>query len=133
MPKLKNVKREKFAQNIVNWMNQAQSYSKAWYTSKDPRKLASRLATNVDVMARIEEIRNRIEKKAIITREELMRWFKNNAELAQADGKYWDYNTAYANLGKIIGAYDEDNKQKQPNVNINTMSTDELLKLVRGN
>ena len=84
-------------------------------------------------MVRIEELRNRVEKKEIMTRDELMRWFKNNAELAQADGKYWDYNTAYANMWKIIWAYNEDNKQKQPNVNINTMSTDDLLKLARGN
>ena len=40
-----------------------------------------------------------------------MIWFKNNAELAQTDGKYADFNTAYNNLWKILWIYEKDNEQ----------------------
>ena len=111
MPKLKNVKREKFAQQYVNTNNWTASATKAGYSPNTAHVQGSRLLKNDKVSERIEALRQDMEDKAIITREEIMIWFKNNAELAQTDGKYADFNTAYNNLWKILWIYEKDNEQ----------------------
>lgn len=72
MPKLKNIKHEKFCQAIVLSGNQDEAYRKAGYRDKS-RAGASKLTTNHNVKARIEELRQEIEGKYEISKDKVIK------------------------------------------------------------
>ena len=63
MPKLKNVKHEKFCQLILQGKNQSEAYRLCGYKSKNERIHANQLITNSNVSKRIEELREKQSKK----------------------------------------------------------------------
>lgn len=64
MPVLGNAKHEKFAQGVAKGLSQADAYTSAGY--KGDRTAASRLATNVNIQARVEEILGRAAERVEI-------------------------------------------------------------------
>jgi len=75
MPELKSTQQERFAQAVVNGMNQREAYEHAGYKSKraDARMNASRLAKTPAVKARIKELRAASFDKYEITNDRIMR------------------------------------------------------------
>lgn len=65
MPALANAKHERFAQEIAKGANQTEAYTSAGY--KGDRTAACRLATNVNIQARIAELLNRAATRTEIT------------------------------------------------------------------
>ncbi len=62
MPVLRNAKHEAFAQGLAKGMSATEAYSAAGY--KGDRTAASRLSTNVNIAARVDQIKHRVAEKA---------------------------------------------------------------------
>ncbi|WP_454686850.1 hypothetical protein [Agrobacterium leguminum] len=62
MPVLKNARHETFAQGLAKGMTADEAYVSAGY--KPDRGHASRLASNGNIRARVDEIKNRVAEKA---------------------------------------------------------------------
>lgn len=66
-------KQEAFAQALADGMTQADAYRKAYSvrdaTTKSVHELASKLAKNTKVASRVDELRGKLEEKALWTRE----------------------------------------------------------------
>lgn len=78
---------EKFVQNIIQGMNQADAYRSAYpnqrMTDKTIWESASKLMKNPKVIARLTELRNELAKPSIMTAQERLEWLTdliNNAE-----------------------------------------------------
>lgn len=71
-------KQEKFAQNIIQGMSQADAYRSAYDTKRMSDKTihenASRLANDSKVSARINELRGQISKASIMTAQERLEY-----------------------------------------------------------
>ena len=69
---------EKFAQNIINGMDQAEAYRSAYpkqrMSDKTIWEAASRLMKNSKVVARIKELRDMLAKSTIITAQKRKEW-----------------------------------------------------------
>jgi phage terminase small subunit len=81
MPILKNMRHEKFCQNIILGLNQTESYRKAGYicTEETARANASELLTNTNIIERLNELREKAEKKFDITRERILQEYSRLA------------------------------------------------------
>lgn len=66
-------KQEAFAQALADGLNQSDAYRKAYdvqeATGKSVNELASKLAKNVKVASRVDELRGKLEEKALWTRQ----------------------------------------------------------------
>ncbi len=71
-------KQELFAQKIVEGMSQADAYRSAYnckrYTDKTVWEAASRLMADSKVSARVQELRDKVSMKSIMTAQERMEW-----------------------------------------------------------
>lgn len=69
---------EKFVQNIIEGMNQADAYRSAYpkqrMSDKTVWEAASRLMKNDKVLARLSELRNELAKPSIMTAQERLEW-----------------------------------------------------------
>lgn len=73
------VKQEKFVQNIIAGMSQADAYRSAGYKTdrmadKTIHEAASRLMADSKVLARVQELREQMEDEAIMTAKERLKW-----------------------------------------------------------
>ena len=66
---LKNARHERFAQELAKGKSQSEAYGLAGYC--EDRTAASRLSTNVNVIARATELKSKAADKAVITIEKL--------------------------------------------------------------
>ena len=71
-------KQEKFCQNIINGMSQADAYRAAYPKQKMSDKTiweaASRLMANNKVVARLTELRNKLAQPSIMSAQERLKW-----------------------------------------------------------
>jgi hypothetical protein len=81
MPKLKNQRRELFAQNIFKGMTLAQSYRRAGFKG-DANGLSSNMAKIPEIRARVAELNSRIERKAILTKSQAIEMLSQGAQAA---------------------------------------------------
>jgi len=103
MPALDNPRHERFAQDLAKGMSASEAYVSAGY--KESRSAASRLSTNVDVVARVAEIQNRATIRTEITLASLM---EEAAEIQAAALKANQHSAAVAALtakAKLAGLW----------------------------
>ena len=71
-------KQEKFVQNIIQGMSQADAYRSAYPNQRMSDKTiwesASKLMANPKVKARLEELRNQLAKPSIMSAQERLEW-----------------------------------------------------------
>jgi len=117
-------KQEMFCQELINnYFNQTIAYMNAYGVDKDvARRLGSRLMTNVDIQARVEELKAEINKKYDVQQGQIIEtltWVIKNAQAGtpemkmNRDGKFvptgnkvYDYkaiNEAAKNLMALLG------------------------------
>ena len=73
MPILKNSRHELFAESVASGKTQEQAYIDAGYAVKDARAKASRLmATNGNIAARVQELKERAAKRVEITQADII-------------------------------------------------------------
>jgi hypothetical protein len=77
MPALKNPKHEKFAQAVANDCSAAEAYRAGWKCSTESAETAGpRLARDVQVMSRIQELKDQADKASKLTREGMVAWLE---------------------------------------------------------
>lgn len=88
MPALKNTKHERFAQELAKAKSQTDAYQSAGY--KPSRSAAARLASDVNICARVAEIQERGAVRSEVTiaslTERLVRLADAGEELGEAPG-----------------------------------------------
>jgi phage terminase small subunit len=105
MARLANQRHELFCQGLAQGKSATQSYIDAGYSKKGADVSASRLLGNASVMLRVEELRERVEKKNELTLDWLIQQGK---EMYQESREAKDRTAAasfYDKLCKIRGAY----------------------------
>lgn len=90
MGALSNTKHELFAQSVVELDNQSEAYRIAFphcakWKTDTVWQHASRLANDSKVKARIQEIRDSLAKKMMITKEEMIKTLKTISEVSITD------------------------------------------------
>ena len=100
-------KRELFAQKIVEGMSQADAYRSAYSCEKMSDKTiwenASRLMADSKVLARVQELRDKIADESIMTAQERLKWLTgliNNDNVMLSDKL-----KASDQMNKMQGAY----------------------------
>jgi phage terminase small subunit len=81
MPKLKNQRRERFAQEVFKGRTEITAYKRAGYTG-DPKKNAAKIAALPDVQDRITELNRKIERSAIMDKTEALEMLTKGARAA---------------------------------------------------
>ena len=100
-------KQETFAQKIVEGMSYADAYRSAYSTKRMTDKTiwenASRLMADSKVLARVQELRDKIADESIMTAQERLKWLTgliNSDEVALSDKL-----RASDQMNKMQGAY----------------------------
>lgn len=74
-------KQERFVQNIIEGMSQADAYRNSYdvskMTDKSIHEKASRLMADVKVRSRLQELRDQMMKPTIMSAQERMEWLTN--------------------------------------------------------
>ena len=118
MPVLENAKHEAFCQNmIIHRDNATKSYIEAGYSADEEsaRRLGSKLLTNVDVKARLDELRQDVEKRDLVTMEEAIEAFKRIATAAEADDQLNVAKGCWDSLTKTMGGFVDKKEISGPN------------------
>jgi phage terminase small subunit len=105
MARLANQRHELFCQGIARGKNQTQAYIDAGYSKANATPNAARLIINDNIQTRIEELREKAEKKNELTLEWLI---EQGKEMYQESREARDRTAAasfYDKLCKIRGAY----------------------------
>lgn len=100
-------KQEKFVQNIIQGMSQADAYRSAYSTKnmsdKSVWESASRLMNDVKVASRVQELREQLTKSTIMTAQQRLEWLTNiiNSETETTTDKL----KASDQMNKMQGEY----------------------------
>ena len=120
MPALGNARHERFAQELAKGKSASEAYVLAGY--EESRSAASRLSANVNVQARVDELKERAAANVSLTREWVLEQLVDNASKAKAAGDFGPSNQALNLLGKELGMFVE----RTENVNIEHVVSDDL-------
>jgi phage terminase small subunit len=135
-------KQERFCQEYVIDLNGTQAAIRAGYSKKTAKAEASRLLTNVNLLQRVSELQKKVSEKMNINFEWVLQRFIDISNRCMEVEPVRDHEgnptgeyrfdssgaiKATAEIGKLIGAYSEDNKQKT-DLTVNGFSWDILLK-----
>ena len=120
MPALSNARHERFAQELAKGKSASEAYVSAGY--EESRSAASRLSANVNVQARLDELKERAAANVSLTREWVLEQLVDNAAKAKAAGDFGPSNQALNLLGKELGMFVE----RTENVNIEHVVSDDL-------
>lgn len=101
MPVLPNPRHEAFAQALAKGKSATEAYAQAGY--KGDRTAASRLSTNVNVRARVDELQGKVAKKAEVTIESLAAEYDEVRQLAIAEKQLGAANQSTAGKAKLFG------------------------------
>lgn len=100
-------KQEKYCQYRMQGMTQRQAYKKAYPNNKQADKdidsQASRLEKNSKVSARLKELRGKVQKKGILTVQQILEQLSKDAQSGEL--KAQDRHRAMDMILKVNGAY----------------------------
>ena len=128
MGKLKNLKHEKFIQNIVKGMSQRQAYKNAFKVNYSDEAIDSKASTlfNTDkVQERYNELLQELEDKSIMNAKERMKWLTNviTGEITDRNKEAFmsDKMKAIDILNKMSGEY---TTKLEGNIGVTTVRVD---------
>jgi phage terminase small subunit len=101
MPVLQNAKHERFAQELAKGKTADEAYVAAGYRSS--RKNASRLRTNEDILARVEQIQSKAAEKAAVTVSDIAAQLDEDRAFARQNGAAAAAVSATMGKAKILG------------------------------
>lgn len=113
MPILKNAKHERFAQLVAKGLAASNAYKESGYTAEGnaAESAACRLLRNVQIVARVEELKQLAADLAVATigksKADVMRALWENHVLARASGEYSASNKALELTGKEMAMFIE--------------------------
>ena len=111
MPVLHNARHEKFAQGIVKGLTADAAYQAAGY--KQSRPAASRLSTNVNVQARVEELQTAVASEAVLSARWCVDELAKNHARAVAKGDLTNSNRALELIGRFFRAWNPEDAGDQ--------------------
>lgn len=121
-------KQEKYCQYRMQGMSQRQAYRKAFPNNRQADEVvdsqASRLEKNVKVSARLKELREKVQKKGILTVQQILELLTKDAQSGEL--KAQDRHRAMDMILKVNGAYTQ-NIQMNANVD---MKVEDYIKKV---
>ena len=104
-------KQEKFVQNIIQGMSQADAYRSAYATNKMSDKTiheaASRLASDSKVSARLLELRQELTKDTIMSAQERLEWLTEFVKTGEKFNLSGDKIRAIDTMNKMTGEYNQ--------------------------
>lgn len=115
MPALENPKHERFAQALAKGQSATEAYVTAGY--QESRSAASRLSTNVNVIARVAELQDRGAQRAEVTLESLIKEAGEIQTAAQADKQYSAATAALTAKAKLAGLWVDRSETENTNTN----------------
>ena len=122
-------KQEKFVQNVIQGMSQADAYRSAYpkqrMSDKTIWETASKLMSNPKVIARITELRNELAKPSIMSAQERLEWLTN---LVNGAALTQDKLRAIDIMNKMSGEYVQKiqaDVQTETTINIELVDDDE--------
>ena len=98
-----NARQERFCQALVGGMSATQAYVDAGFKAKDARQAASQLLTNINVKARLDELRASTAQAAQKSREDILRDLGWGIDKAKENGSVSDLVRAVAQYSKMCG------------------------------
>src|SRR5258706_1048840 len=98
---LRNARHERFAQELAQGKSATEAYRRAGF--KANRQAASRLVTNVDILARVAELKNIAAERATITTQRLIEEAAHIQDLALDDCAYSSAVSALVSKAKFAG------------------------------
>ena len=121
-------KQEKFVQNIIQGMNQADAYRSAYNTTrmtdKTVHEKASRLMSDDKVRARVNELRDKLAAESIMTAQARLKWLTRI--IKSEDETTADKLKASDQMNKMQGEYVQKVEAAVTNVlNINIELSDD--------
>lgn len=128
MPILSNPRHERFAQELAAGKTADEAYQLAGYAEN--RHNASRLKTKETILRRVAELQSRTVARLHVTLEWLIEKAEEARKQAMEMGQTSAAVGAIKELGVLSGQRVE--KSERRNVNIDDMSDDELIAVVRG-
>lgn len=128
MPALDNPKHEKFAQELAKGQSATEAYVAAGYT--ESRSAASRLSTNVNVVARVAELQDRGAKRAEVTIASLIQEAAEIQEAAKEDKQYSAATAALTAKAKLAGLWVDKAENTNRNVDPSQVSDADLAAVV---
>jgi len=127
MPALGNPKHERFAQELAKGKSASEAYVLAGYT--ESRSAASRLSTNVNVIARLSEIVDRAAIRAEVSVATLLDEAEEVRKKAVEAGQFSAAISAIKEKGVLSGHRVE--RRENTNRNIDELSDSDLLAIAR--
>lgn len=121
-------KQEKFVQNIIDGMSQADAYRNSYDVSrmmdKSIHEKASKLMADVKVRSRLQELRDQMMKPSIMTAQERLEWLSEI--IKSEDETTADKLKASDQMNKMQGEYTQKVEASVTNaVNINIELSDD--------
>lgn len=123
-------KQEKFVQNIIEGMSQADAYRSAYdtkrMTDKSVWEKASELASNVKVAERLKELRGQLANEKIMSAQKRMEWLTELVKSKEASNS--DKLKALDIMNKMDGEYVQKiaaEVQTETTINIELVDDDE--------
>lgn len=102
-----NPRRERFAQEYIKDGNATQAAIRAGFSIGGAKQVASRLLTNVDIQARIADLRAPVVEAAQLTLANHLKALEELRDAAQAAKQFGPAVQAEASRGKASGLYTE--------------------------
>lgn len=105
---LKNARHEKFAQELAKGKSQEDAYRSAGYSGD--RTAACRLATNVNVTARLGQLKERAAEKAVVTAADIAAQLDEDRAFARDLKQAAAAVSASMGKAKVLGLLEEKSK-----------------------
>jgi hypothetical protein len=121
MPPLKNARHEIFAQEIVKGLSGREAYKIAGFAVSNDNAAdasASRLLRDVKVQARLQELQQMAQTRALLTLEEHIEQLKVLREQAKTNDQLSAAIAAEVKRGELMGYYVERRENTNTNYNI---------------
>jgi len=137
-------KQQRFCEEYLIDLNATQAAIRAGFSEKTARSQGQRLLTNVDIQNHLQSAKEKLSEKTELTQEWVLNRFKdisdrcmqavpvmerNDEGILVESGEY-KFDSSGANkatemIGKLIGAFEIDNKQKKNTITVSYDSVDE--------
>lgn len=121
MPILPNPRHESFAQALAKGNSASEAYIAAGY--KDSRSAASRLSTNVNIVARVAELQGEAAERAVLTVEDIARQLDEDRMFARENGAAAAAVSATMGKAKVLGLIVEKHDHTG-SINLNVLPED---------
>jgi len=111
-------KQKRFCEEYLIDSNATQAYIRAGYSENGAKESACKLLTNSNIQTLLSELRSKQERRTQITADKIIQEFALMAFEELTKETRFSKLKALESLAKIKGLYEADNKQKQPNINL---------------